>query len=86
MNEKRKHVRTAFSAGIRLMHESVGTLDVEMRDMSDGGVFLFTGERVDLPVGERVKIQSLDVDDAPVLSARIVRRETRGIALMFSED
>jgi hypothetical protein len=86
MQEKRRHVRTEFSANIRLVHASVGTLDVKMRDMSDGGVFLLTGDRVDLPVGEWVEIQALDVEDAPVLSAQIVRRETEGIGLMFNED
>lgn len=86
MQEKRKHIRTAFSANVRLMHSNIGTLDVEMRDMSDGGVFLFTGDRVDLPVGERVEIQALDVEDAPLLSAQIVRRDSEGIALMFIED
>lgn len=83
MQEKRKHVRTAFTANVRLMHASVGTLEVEMRDLSDGGVFLFTGDRVDLPVGEKVEIQALDVEDAPVLSAQIVRKEMAGIGLMF---
>jgi len=85
MQEKRKHVRTAFSANVRFIHASVGTLDVEMRDLSDGGVFLITGDRVDLPVGERVEIQALDIEDAPVLSAQIVRHELTGIALMFVE-
>jgi len=85
MQEKRKHIRTAFSANVRLMHASIGVLDVQMRDMSDGGVFLFTGDRVDLPVGSLVQIQALDIEDAPVLSAQIVRREIAGIGLMFSE-
>ncbi|GMQ84121.1 MAG: hypothetical protein BMS9Abin06_0881 [Gammaproteobacteria bacterium] len=85
MQEKRKHVRTAFSANVRLMHASVGMLDVEMRDLSDGGVFLFAGDRIDLPVGEKVEIQALDVEDAPVLFAQIVRQEPAGIALMFIE-
>ncbi len=86
MQEKRKYIRTAFGANVRLMHANIGTLDVEMRDMSDGGVFLFTGDRVDLPVGERVKIQALDMEDAPLLEVQIVRRDSEGIALMFIED
>ncbi len=86
MQEKRKHLRTAFSATVRLMHANIGTLDVEMRDMSDGGVFLSTGDRVDLPVGERVEIQALDIEDAPLLSAQIVRSDSEGIALIFIED
>jgi len=56
-----------------------------MRDLSDGGVFLCTGDRVDLPVGEKVEIQALDVEDAPVLFAQVVRQEPAGIALMFIE-
>ncbi len=84
--ERRKHVRTALVADVQLAHAGFGTLDVKMRDLSDGGVFLFTGDRVDLPVGEAVTIRALDVEDAPLLSARIVRRDSAGIALQFSED
>jgi len=83
MQEKRQHIRTAFSANIRLMHPAVGELQVGMRDMSDGGVFLFTGDRNDLAIGDTVEIQALDIEDAPVLKARIVRREPDGIGLMF---
>ena len=84
--EKRKHVRTAFSARVKLMHPAVGELEVTMRDMSDGGVFLLTGDRSDLPMGERVQIQALDIAEAPVLDAEIVRCEPTGIGLKFSED
>jgi PilZ domain len=83
MDEKRQHIRTAFAADIKLIHPAVGELQVNMRDMSDGGVFLFTGDRADLAVGEVVQIQAMDIEDAPVLSARIVRRESSGIGLMF---
>ena len=54
-----------------------------MRDMSDGGIFLYTGDQVDLPIGEQVEVQAMDIDNAPVLKARIVRREAEGLALMF---
>lgn len=83
MQEKRNHVRTAFSANVKLTHDAVEIPDLKMRDMSDGGVFLFTGDRVDLPVGETVEIQATDIEDAPILKAQIVRREAAGIALMF---
>jgi hypothetical protein len=81
--ERRQHIRTAFDGLVKLMHPSVGELEVNMRDMSDGGVFLLTGNLPDLPVGERVRIQALDIDDGPVLEAEIVRWETAGIGLMF---
>jgi PilZ domain len=86
MNEKRKHIRTAFRAHIRLMHPVVGEQDVEMRDMSDGGVFLLTENRADFPVGEVLQIQARDIEDAPVLTARVVRHESAGIGLMFIEE
>lgn len=86
MQEKRQHIRTAFSAEIRLIHPAVGELKVNMRDMSDGGVFLFTGDRVDLSVGDTVQIQALDIEDAPILSARVMRRDPEGVGLMFLLD
>lgn len=86
MDEKRKHIRTAFSANVKFMHASVGELDLKMRDMSDGGVFLFSTDLADLPLGEVVQIQALDIEDAPLLNAIIVRRETDGIGLQFVEE
>lgn len=83
MNEKRKHIRTAFRAEVKLIHPSVGELQVCIRDLSDGGLFLLTGERVELDVGDTVQVQAVDIDDAPVLSARVVRREASGVGLMF---
>lgn len=85
MSEKRKHIRTEFSGNVKLIHESFGELTVEMRDLSDGGIFLYVQNDVTLPVGTTVRVQSLDIEDAPVLAAEIVRREARGIALMFLE-
>ncbi|HHJ15660.1 MAG TPA: PilZ domain-containing protein [Gammaproteobacteria bacterium] len=87
MEEKRQYVRTAFSGHVRLSHASLDKdVDLEMRDLSDGGLFLLCGGHIDLEVGEHVQIQSLDIDDAPVLEARIVRREVSGIALIFILD
>lgn len=84
--EKRQHIRTAFPARVRLIHPAAGELEVTMRDMSDGGVFLLTGDRDDLQVGERVQIQALDIEDAPLLDAQIVRCEATGIGLMFTGE
>ena len=64
MSEKRQHIRTAFSANVKLIHASVGELDLKMRDMSDGGVFLFSADLADLPLGEIVQIQAQGIEDA----------------------
>lgn len=87
LDEKRKHVRTGFSAEVKLMHPAIGSLCAETRDMSNGGLFLLTGDRLDLPLGAEVTVQSLDMaEDAPIIRATIVRIESEGIALMFCED
>lgn len=86
MVEKRKHVRTEFSGRVKVMHSQLGSVEVELRDISNGGAFLYTGDQFGLPVGETVRVQAQDLEDAPVLSARIVRVESRGIALMFDEE
>ena len=86
MVEKRKHVRTEFSGRVKIMHPQLGSVEHEMRDISNGGVFLYTVEPLGLPVGEVVRVQAQDLEDAPVLNARVVRVEPRGIALMFEED
>lgn len=86
MNEKRKHIRTAFSADVKVMHAAVGELKLTMRDMSDGGVFLYSADLADIPLGALVQIQALDIEDAPLLNAVVVRREATGIGLQFVEE
>ena len=86
MVEKREHIRTEFGGRVKVMHPQLGSVEVQMRDISNGGVFLFTGNQFGLPVGELVRVQALDLEDAPVLVARIVRVEETGIALMFEEE
>jgi hypothetical protein len=85
MSEKRQHIRTAFSAQVKIIHPQVGELIVEMRDISNGGVYLLTGELANLEVGQELQLQAQDIEDAPVLTARVVRVEPKGIALMFCE-
>ena len=87
MSEKRKHVRTTVSAAVELMHPSFGSLSVKTRDMSNGGVFLFTGNRIELPVGTEVSVQAQEMMvEAPIVKAKIIRVEADGVALEFIRD
>ena len=87
MTEKRQHIRTTVTAGVKLMHPSIGSLSIKTRDMSNGGVFLFTGSQVELPVGTEVSIQAQDMmAEAPIVKAKIIRVEPDGVALEFGED
>jgi len=66
------------------MHPSFGSVLVKTRDMSDGGVFLYTAGQVALPAGATVSIQAQDMmEDAPIVKAKIIRIEPQGIALQF---
>ncbi len=83
MHEKRQHLRTTFLADVKLIHPSVGERCVQMRDLSDGGVFLFCGNQTGIAIGDQVRVQALDVEGAPLLSAQVVRVEALGVGLRF---
>jgi len=84
--ERRRFIRTAFPGEVRLIHPGIGELVLELRDVSEGGVYLYTAEPLNLAAGEAVQIQSLDMDDAPLVSAFVVRCEPTGIALSFESQ
>lgn len=83
MSEKRGDVRTAFRASVRLSHPNEGVFDVYTRDMSQNGIFLILKEFPLISVGDRVNVQSLDIDDAPVIDGEVVRVEATGIAIQY---
>lgn len=85
MQEKRRHIRTEFSGRVKLIHENFGEREVELHDLSNGGIFVLVREELGLQAGNTIKVQSLDIDDAPILPAEVVRLEARGIALKFIE-
>jgi len=86
MREKREHIRTEFSGRVKLIHESFGEREVKLHDLSNGGLFVLVGDELGLQGGNTIKVQSLDIDDAPIIQAEIVRLEPRGIALKFTEE
>lgn len=85
--EKRRHERIVFSSRVKVMHPASGEFVVESRDLSHGGIFLITGDKLKLPIGTEVSIQDQEMGSAaPVVKATIVRIESTGIALMFCAD
>jgi hypothetical protein len=68
------------------MHADFGERTFNMRDMSNSGVFLLTGNELPLPEGSIVKIQVQGMlADAPVLDAEIIGKEEDGVALKFCD-
>lgn len=85
MDNKRQHVRTPMTCSIKICHETLGEMLVKTRDISDGGVFVIIDPDHMPPIGDKVtgQIQGL-MDDAPVVEMEVVRVESDGIGLRFT--
>lgn len=86
MSESRGAVRTSFRAQIRLTHPQVGVYEVVTRDMSNTGLYLIWKEPIEVKIGDIISVQTLDIEDAPVINAKVVRVETDGFAVMYVFD
>jgi hypothetical protein len=76
-----------MKARVKVSHSSIGEMVAETRDISDGGVFLVTGDKEMPPLGTIVEGQVQGMaDDAPILKMEIVRAESDGIGLRFVLD
>ena len=57
---------------------------LDMRDFSESGLYLFFSEKGVFKLGDEVEVQTLELDDAPILKSRVVRvEETTGFAVEF---
>ncbi len=88
MSEQRKHLRTPLRVDFKIWREGAEERLVKTRDISDGGVYLITEGFDDVPpVGTLLKgqVQGL-MEDAPVVTLKIVRLEPLGMGLQFIEE
>lgn len=80
----RQHERTKLKARLKLIHHTMGEATVFTADLSDGGLFILRGDGELPDVGEIIQLQVQDVPvEAPVLRAKIVRKNTDGVGVMF---
>ena len=87
MNEERRaHLRRPYESLIKISHNSIGTVVLKTRDISDGGMFVITDSLENTikvpPVGTVVEGQ---VQDGPALKMQVVRIVDEGIGLKFVE-
>ena len=82
----RRQERTKIRARLKLTHPMTGEVSVFTDNLSDGGLFVLGGNRTLPAVGEivQLQLQGLPVE-APVIKARIVRKNENGIGVMFLE-
>ncbi|MCW8931958.1 MAG: PilZ domain-containing protein [Gammaproteobacteria bacterium] len=85
--DQRQHVRTKLTSSVKLIHPDTGTIEVKTLDISDGGIYLLSGNSELPPVGSEVKVQLIDTPfEAPVLDMVIVRLAQNGIGLKFLNE
>ncbi|MDF1588029.1 MAG: PilZ domain-containing protein [Gammaproteobacteria bacterium] len=81
---QRDYERIAHRANIRVLTSPETEVVLEMRDFSETGMFLFCTDEVTVELGNRVEVQTLEIDDAPILLSEVVRVEPNiGFALKF---
>jgi hypothetical protein len=86
MIEQRKFERSSSAALCEVTHPSFGTIELKVKDLSDGGVFVFMGNHIAPPIGTVVKVRikrySGVINDEPV-DMRVVHHQAGGLGLMF---
>jgi len=76
--------RVKHRANIRVMASPENELVLEMRDFSETGMFLFCTEDNLVNIGDQVEVQTLEIEDAPILLSEVVRIEANlGFAVKF---
>lgn len=87
-NDRRIHNRTAMSARVKVVHETLGEFVFSTRDISDGGVFIVVEADPFEPVmGDKVQVQVQGLPvQAPVLDMVIVRKTIDGFGLQFADE
>ena len=87
MDEQRRYVRTPTSALVEMQHPSLGQIQVQARDLSEGGIFAVMGRhQAPPPVGTvvmvRIKRHTGTINQTPV-AMRVVHHQSGGIGLAF---
>ena len=86
-DERRQHHRIQVPLEVELTHESIGTVMLKTRDLSDGGVFLVMKDQPIPPEGSLVKVRLKGAFDGgelpPATTMKVVRLEGLGVGLEF---
>ncbi len=84
---KRAHNRVSHRPEVRVTDEQGKESICYTRDLSHGGLFISLRTETLPEFGEKVTVQTLDIEDAMVNRATVVRVEVgKGIAVEFTDD
>ncbi len=87
MSEQRRHPRTPLALEVKISHESMESVVLVTRDISESGIFIVTDDTELPPVGSVLEGQVQgEMDDPPVVKMEVVRVEPSGVGLLFLTD
>jgi hypothetical protein len=82
---KRRHARIKHRASIKVLTHPEKSHVLEMKDFSDSGLYLQCPENL-VEIGDSVEVQTLEMEDAPVLAAKVIRIiKGKGFAVEFDD-
>lgn len=83
----RRHQRLKHRAKIKFFAEPDIEITLEMRDFSDSGLYLFCSDTSQINLDDSVEVQTLEIEDAPILPSKVKRIEDNvGFAVEFILD
>jgi len=72
---------------VKISHESMESVVLVTRDISESGIFIVTDDTELPPVGSVLEGQVQgEMDDPPVVKMEVVRVEPSGVGLLFLTD
>ena len=80
----RRHERIKHRANIKVLTNPEHEYILDMRDFSESGMYLACAENNVVTVGDEVEVQTLELEDAPILKSKVVRVDkNNGFAVEF---
>ncbi len=87
MNNKRQALRIPHRVDVKLMTSDVGHTVCEMTNFSETGMYLTRNAKsqhdIKISLGDKVEVQTLEFDHAPIVEAEVVRLDDEGFAVEF---
>jgi len=82
----RRHERVKHRAKIRVMTRPEEVYVLDMNDFSESGLYVLTEDNTIVELGDTVEVQTLELDDAPILPSKVIRVDKLGFAVEFDFD
>jgi len=83
---KRRHERIKHRAKIRVYISPEQELIYDLQDFSESGLYVRCEDTSVVELGDIIEVQTLELDDAPILPSKVVRIDKIGFAVEFAFD